>query len=99
MALGNNLKKEKLIPTGTTENLQGTSNENATTMGNELQTAEPKVKAKGNGSGNGHSDDRMLDMKGQLDAINQAFFTLLSVMLVASLITFTTLPLSSATGV
>ena len=69
MALGNNLKKEKLIPNGTMEHVTKTLTENTTTMETELLTAEPKSK----GNGNGHSNDRALDMKGQLDAINQAF--------------------------
>ena len=42
-------------------------------MENELQTAEA-VKTKGNGNGNGHTNDQLQDMKGQLDAINQALF-------------------------
>ncbi len=69
MALGNNLKKEKLIPNGTTEHLTETLTETTTTMETELLTAEPKSKE----NGNGHSNDRALDMKGQLDAINNAF--------------------------
>ncbi len=67
MALGTNLKKEKLIPNGINELEKEIIAENTTTMENELQTAVVKTK------GNGHTADQMLDMKGQLDAINQAF--------------------------
>jgi len=70
MALGNNLKKEKLLPNGTHESQKETLNENITTMETQLQAAE-QVRPKSNG--NGHSSDLMLDMKGQLDAINAAF--------------------------
>jgi methyl-accepting chemotaxis protein len=72
MALGNNLKKEKLIPNGTNGLQNETITENKITMENHSQTAEA-VRTKGNGNGNGHSNDQMIDMKGQLDAINQAF--------------------------
>lgn len=45
MALGNNLKKEKLIPNG--HGTKETLTETITTMEHELHTAEPKVKANG----------------------------------------------------
>lgn len=69
MALGNNLKKEKLLPNGTNEIQKEILTENRITMETQLQT-EP-VKSKSNG--NHQTSDQMLDMKGQLDAINQAF--------------------------
>lgn len=70
MALGNNLKKVKLIPNGMLENQKERITENKEMM--ETQTEMPTaVKAKS--SGNGHANDQMLDIKGQLDAINQAF--------------------------
>lgn len=69
MALGNNLKKEKLLPNGTNQFQKENLTENITTMETQLQ-AEP-VKSKSNG--NHQTSDQMLDMKGQLDAINQAF--------------------------
>lgn len=46
MALGTNLKKEKLIPNGTNELVNKKLSENNTTMENELHVAEPKMKAK-----------------------------------------------------
>ena len=69
MALGNNLKKEKLLPNGTNEIQKEILTENRITMETQLQT-EP-VKSKSNG--NHQISDQMMDMKGQLDAINQAF--------------------------
>ncbi len=71
MALGTNLKKEKLIPNRSSEKANEIVTENLSPMENELQITEPKVKTKGNG--NGQSSEQLLDMKGQLDAINQAF--------------------------
>ena len=71
MALGGNIKKDKLIPTGKNEKLNETLTKNITTMENEVQTAEPKVKAKS--TGNGVSNEQIRDIKGQFDAINQAF--------------------------
>lgn len=49
MALGTNLKKEKLIPNGIDEPQKEIITENNTTMENEIQTAEGKLKTKGNG--------------------------------------------------
>jgi methyl-accepting chemotaxis protein len=72
MALGNNLKKEKLIPNGTASKSKEKLTEK-TTMENQAQVAEPKSKAKSKENGNGLSDDLMLDMKGQINAINEAF--------------------------
>lgn len=69
MALGTNLKKEKLIPTGSTEPFKQTVNEKTETMETELQKESLKIK----GNGNGVTNEQMLDMKGQLDAINAAF--------------------------
>ena len=69
MALGNNLKKEKLLPNGTNEIQKETLTENMTTMETQLQ--EEPVKSRSNGTH--QTSDQLLDMKGQLDAINQAF--------------------------
>ncbi len=69
MAQGNNLKRGKSISNGTSKHLAETLTENITIMETELLTAPAKIK----GNGNGHSNDRALDMKGQLDAINNAF--------------------------
>ncbi len=69
MALGTNLKKEKLIPTGHNEPIIKTLTETNETMETELQKEAPKIK----GNGNGLTSEQMLDMKGQLDAINAAF--------------------------
>ncbi len=69
MALGNNLKKEKLIPTGVTETKQQIPTEKIKAMETEFHTPESKIKIKSNGLTN----EQMLDMKGQLDAINAAF--------------------------
>lgn len=69
MALGNNLRKEKLIPNGVTETKQHTSTEKIKPMEIELQTPDSKPKTKSNGL----TTEQTLDMKGQLDAINAAF--------------------------
>jgi methyl-accepting chemotaxis protein len=50
MALGNNLKKEKLIPIGSKELVKEIRTENITAMENELQMVESKPKTKGNGT-------------------------------------------------
>ncbi len=63
------LKKEKLLPNGTNEIQKETLTENMTTMETQLQ--EEPVKSRSNG--NHQTSDQLLDMKGQLDAINQAF--------------------------
>lgn len=49
MALGDNLKKAKLIPNGTMEHVTQTLTETTKTMETEVLTAEPKAKAKANG--------------------------------------------------
>lgn len=67
MALGNNLKKEQLIPTGSGEPKNETKTQK--TMEKELQLADPKEKS----SGNGHTSEQLIDIKSQLDAINAAF--------------------------
>ena len=70
MALGNNLKKVKLIPNGMLEKQKERITENEETMETQL---EMPTALKTKSSGNGHTNDQMLDIKGQLDAINQAF--------------------------
>ncbi len=52
MALGTNLKKEKLIPTGTNEPQNENLTENKNIMENELQSTTGKQKAKSNDGGN-----------------------------------------------
>ena len=69
MALGNNLKKEKLLPNGTNENQNETLTENITTMETLLQTAEQE-KPKSNG--NGATNEQMQEMRGKLDAIGKS---------------------------
>lgn len=69
MALGNNLKKEKLIPNGINENQNETLTENTTTMETQLQTAE-QVKPKSNG--NGVTNEQVQEMRGKLDAIGKS---------------------------
>jgi len=48
MALGNNLKKEKLIPNGSKESMQDILSENTKTMEKEIETAESRPIKKGN---------------------------------------------------
>lgn len=69
MALGNNLKKEKLLPNGTNENQNETLTENISTMETQLLTAE-QVKPKSNG--NGATNEQMQEMRGKLDAIGKS---------------------------
>lgn len=69
MALGTNLKKEKLIPTGTNQHQKEILTENDYNMETQVETTELKQKSNGNGKPN----DQMLNVKGQLDAINAAF--------------------------
>jgi methyl-accepting chemotaxis protein len=69
MALGNNLKKEKLLPNGTNEMQNETLIENMTTMATQLQSAE-QVKPKTNG--NGSANEEMQEMRGKLDAIGKS---------------------------
>lgn len=69
MALGNNLKKEKLIVTAQPLSSNQILTESKEFMETELVKEPLKVK----GNGNGVSSEQMLDMKGQLDAINAAF--------------------------
>lgn len=67
MALGNNLKREKLIPNGNHEKPIQKPVTETNIMEKEI-IAEPILK-----NGNGHASDLSLDLKGQLNAINQAF--------------------------
>ncbi len=75
MALGNNLKVEKLIANGSAKHKTESTNEKKSTMETNEITAELAAKSNGNGNGggNGHSNALMRDMKGQIDAINSAF--------------------------
>ena len=69
MALGTNLKKEKLITTGPNKPFIHSLTETTETMETELQKEALKIK----GNGNGLTSEQLVDMKGQLDAINAAF--------------------------
>jgi methyl-accepting chemotaxis protein len=69
MALSNNLKREKFLPNGSDESQKQTLTETNLTMEKELQLTESKSKR----NGNGHGNDQLLNIKGQLDAINAAF--------------------------
>lgn len=68
MALGGNIKKDKLIPNGNNEITELLTNKTSTMESNisELEVTRPKAKG-GNGNQQTH------DLKGQLEAINAAF--------------------------
>lgn len=75
MALGSNLKKEKLIPTGNTETHKQRSNENISTMETEvIKEGAPKTKINGKDEA-GHSDDlhqQLAELKRQVQRNHQA---------------------------
>ncbi len=76
MALGGNIKKDKLIPNGNSEKVNEILTKNPETMENELQTAEPKVKAKANGEADAALVEKLKkqleDFKGQVEAISKS---------------------------
>jgi len=67
MALGDNLKKAKLIPNGTTEHVTEILTENTTTMENDVLTAEPKAKAKAKGNGELNEINTLLEKIARLE--------------------------------
>jgi methyl-accepting chemotaxis protein len=76
MALGGNIKRDRLIPNGNSQKLNEVLTETTETMETELQTAEPKVKAKTNGEADAAQGEKLKkqleDYKGQVEAIGKS---------------------------